>query len=178
MNGMLTPWLEARGLSNLTRGVLYFAVSRRGAPIQVGEPSLFNGPHASAVVSWLQGLEIDASEVGEEAFQSVEVEKLLWNCVFGLLCGVSGKPVGLLCDEHIDVVEGMTKEFIEVARESRGIRLQLEQVLPAMVKYSHSISDYVGRVSDWPFRNGWFVQAGNTAGVPMPIHDAWVARLP
>ena len=45
-NGMLRPWLASRGLSEVTRGLLFFAVSSRGATPEVGGPSPFTGPHA------------------------------------------------------------------------------------------------------------------------------------
>jgi len=174
-NGMLTPWLKARGYDKVSRGVLYFAVPKRGAPIEVGDASPFCGGRAGEVVEWLESLGLGARETGSEAFKAIEVEKLLWNCVFGLMCGLSGETVGHLCDASLPVIREMTAELIAVASASRGVTLDHDRVVRSMVAYSQSIAGYVGRVSDWEFRNGWFVQAAEKAGVPTPVHSEWVS---
>ena len=172
-NGMLSPWLAERDWQDATRGVLYFAVPKRGAPVDVGEPSPFCGPRAHEAAEWLEALGIDSKVVSTAQFESVEVEKLLWNCVFGLLCGATKQSVGVLCDDHDEDIRNMTAELIEVAAKSRGVVLDLHPVVENMMAYSRSIADYVGRVSDWEFRNGWFVQAAEEMGLQMPCHAQW-----
>ena len=93
-NGMLTPWLHEQNWSQVTRGVLYMAVPKRGAPVQLADPSPFSGPQAKAVVDWFSALDLPVTESTSDRFQQIEVEKLLWNCVFGLLCHVSQKVSG------------------------------------------------------------------------------------
>ena len=70
----------------------------------------------------------------------------------------------------------MTEELISVAARRRGVELDAYKVVPEMVAYSRSISNYVGRVSDWSFRNGWFVQSAEELGIDMPCHSSWQAQ--
>jgi hypothetical protein len=176
-NGMLSPWLADRGLGSFSRGVLYFAVPVRGAPIDVGGSSPFCGPQASAVVLWLQRVGVAAVETDAETFKGIEVEKLLWNCVFGLLCAASQEPVGRLCDARLPVIRALTTELLSVASANLGVTLAVDSVVDGMVAYSQSIPNYTGRISDWDFRNGWFVEAAKESGVDMPIHTEWAARV-
>ncbi|MCA9660431.1 MAG: hypothetical protein KC486_18955, partial [Myxococcales bacterium] len=78
-NGMLRPWITARGLEQVTRGLLFFAVSRRGDRPEPGGSSPFYGPHAAAVVAWLSEIGIPAEVVDAGAFAAIELEKLIWN---------------------------------------------------------------------------------------------------
>ena len=57
-NGMLRPWLGTRGLTKATRGLLFFAVARRGDTPVPGGPSPFTGPRAEEVVAWLEGMNL------------------------------------------------------------------------------------------------------------------------
>lgn len=176
-NGMLTPWLEKQQLGMVTRGVLYMAVPTRGAPMQLADPSPFTGPHAGTVVEWFQALNLPVIQTTTQAFQKIEVEKLLWNCVFGLLCQVSQKSVGTLCVSESSAIASMTAELLHVAAVARGVHLDVDTVLQGMLDYSATIAEYVGRVSDWEFRNGWFVRAASTHGLSMPTHEQWASQL-
>ena len=175
-NGMLGPWLSQQGLGEVTRGVLYFAVSSRGGPITVGASSPFAGPRAAEIVEWLVGLDIAAHEVSIPAFAEIEFEKLIWNSVFGLMCGVTGKTVGTLCESDAEACRGLVEEFREIGRVSEGLELDSDQLWTSLVSYSNTIAGYTGRVTDWEWRNGWLVQRAETLSVPTPLHDAWIRR--
>ena len=176
-NGMLTPWLHEQNWSQVTRGVLYMAVPKRGAPVQLADPSPFSGPQAKAVVDWFSALDLPVTETTSDRFQQIEVEKLLWNCVFGLLCHVIQKSVGTLCVSEASAIASMTEELLHVAAVGRGVHLDVYAVLRGMLDYSATIPDYVGRVSDWEFRNGWFVRAASSLGLSMPTHERWASQL-
>src|SRR5690606_13983845 len=62
-NGMLRPWLAARGLSAATRGLLFMAVPRRGAAIEPGGESPFHGPHAQALLDAFRAAALPARVV-------------------------------------------------------------------------------------------------------------------
>jgi len=167
-NGMLRPWLIQRGLTGCTRGLLFFAVPSRGAPLDPGGNSPFVGPHAKAVVDWLGSVEVPASVVSEQAFAVTELEKLLWNCCFGLLCEHTGKPVGGVVREHGALLSQLADELMQRGMAAFG--LDLDDAARAAMKdrlsaYSLSIPDYKGAVKEWPWRNGWFADIATAPGL-------------
>lgn len=167
-NGMLRPWLAQRGLTGNTRGLLFFAVPSRGAPLEPGGQSPFVGPHAQAVVSWLSSVDVPAAVVDAQAFAVTELEKLLWNCCFGLLCEHTGEPVGAVVEEHGPLLTQLAEELMHWGMPAFGLSLETA-ARAAMVErlraYSRSIPDYRGAVKEWPWRNGWFVEVAREPGL-------------
>lgn len=176
-NGMLRPWLRERRMNNVTRGLLFFAVASRGAPVAPGKPSPFTGPFAPVVVHWLGSVGIAAVEVDPLKFAAVELEKLIWNSAFGLLCEVWDVSVGEVCDRHGDALRALTEEFRVIGRKSMGVELDLEFLLGSLVAYSRTIADYQGAVKEWPWRNGWFADEATRLGVATPVHTALLERV-
>ncbi|MCR9160767.1 MAG: ketopantoate reductase family protein [Nannocystaceae bacterium] len=167
-NGMLRPWLAEHGLESATRGLLFFAVPSRGAPLDPGGNSPFVGPHAAAVAQWLGRINVPASVVEPRSFAVTELEKLLWNCCFGLLCEHTGESVGTIVDEHDDVFSPLVDELLE--RGMPAFELDLDAAARDAMKerlraYSRSIADYRGAVKEWKWRNGWFVQIADAPGL-------------
>ena len=171
-NGMLRPWLQDQGLTDNTRGLLFFAVPSRGATIQPGPPSPVVGAHANAVVTFLSACGAPAECVSQQAFTNLEHEKLVWNSAFGLLCQALGATVGQVVSEHNDTLAKLVRELHEVASTELDITLSLQALLPRLCDYSMSIPDYTGAVKEWPWRNGWYVRVAREHGVEMPLHTA------
>jgi len=177
-NGMLRDWQAAAGLSHATRGLLFFAVPSRGAPIEVGGPSPFTGPHAAAVVEFMTAIEVPAEVVDAAAFARVELEKLVWNAAFGLLCERFEASVGTLVEAHADVTTALCGELLDVGARKLGLPLDAaarEGMIARLLAYSRSIAGYRGAVKEWPWRNGWFVAAADAIGVATPCHTALLA---
>lgn len=167
-NGMLRPWLAQRGLASATRGLLFFAVPSRGAALDPGGDSPFVGPQAGAVVEWLRRVDVPSSNVDAEVFAVTELEKLLWNCCFGLLCEHTGKSVGAIVDEHDVVFSQLVDELLHWGMPAFGLALDLqarEAMKERLRAYSRSIADYRGAVKEWPWRNGWFVNVAREPGL-------------
>ncbi len=169
-NGMLDPWLEGHGLSGNTRGLLYFAVERRGGPIEPGAASPFVGRHAAAVVRWLGALGVPAVEVDAAAFAAAMLEKLIWNAAFGLLCQAHGATVGEVCERHAGELGALCEELAAVGRAALGVELATAPLCERLCAYSRSIPGYRGAVKEWRWRNGWFAEAAAAHGVATPIH--------
>lgn len=166
-NGMLRPWLESKGLASASRGLLFFAVATREAPLVPGSDSLFMGSMAEEVVSWLEALEVPAKSVAQEAFAEVELEKLLWNCTMGLMCELTDEPVGGVVEHHAEALGRLVEELLEVGMPSFGLNLDAkarEALEGRLIAYSRSIPDYRAAVKEWPWRNGFFVEAAGTPG--------------
>ncbi|MEZ4385933.1 MAG: ketopantoate reductase C-terminal domain-containing protein [Nannocystaceae bacterium] len=175
-NGMLRPWIRARGLDGVTRGLLFFAVSRRGDRPEPGGASPFTGPHAEAVVAWLSRLEIPAEVVGAGEFAAVELEKLIWNSAFGLLCQVHAESVGTIVDGRAAQLRALVAEMAAVGEAALAVPLELDPLFDRLCAYSRSIASYRGAVKEWPWRNGWFVQAAKERAVATPVHDGLLAQ--
>ncbi len=167
-NGMLRPWLQRRGLAGATRGLLFFAVPTRGAPLEPGGNSPFTGPQAEVTAAWLRRLEVPATAVAPESFAVTELEKLLWNCCFGLLCEHTDKPVGAVVEEHAELLSRLVDELMHLGMPAFGLSLDeaaREAMKARLCEYSRSIPDYRGAVKEWPWRNGWFAEVARAPGL-------------
>jgi len=98
-NGMLRSFLAEQGLGDVTRGILFFAVQRKNDTPVPGGDSPFFGPRAEVVASRLADAGLPSVVLTDEGFREVELEKLLWNCVFGLLCEAYNATVGQIATE-------------------------------------------------------------------------------
>ena len=176
-NGMIRPWLSAHGLEDNTRGLLFFAVERRGGPIQPGAPSPFTGRHAAAVVAWLEALGVPAAAVDAAAFAAVELEKLIWNAAFGLLCERHQASVGAICEAHGAELAALCGELAAIGEAALGVRLERGPLVDRLCAYSRSIAGYVGAVKEWRWRNGWFVEEAARRGIAAPTHERLLAEV-
>lgn len=175
-NGMISPWLAARGLAANTRGLLYFAVPRRGAAIEPGGVSLFAGPHAAALVAWFAEMALPAAALARADFEAAMFEKLIWNAAFGLLCERFDCPVGQVLAEHDAELAALVAELAAIARAA-GVALEPAPLAERLRSYSRSIPAYRGAVKDWEWRSGWLVRAAADLGVATPVHAALLRDL-
>ena len=159
-NGMLQTWFAEAGLQNVTQGLLYIAVSKVGDVPVDGRRSVVTGPQADAFVELMNGLGLQCRAVSPSEYVFEMLEKLLWNCVFGLLCQVHDATVGDIVLHHKDSVARLTTELLDVACTDLGHPLPSEDAQAALVErlctYSLSIKNYEGAVKEWRWRNGWF----------------------
>jgi ketopantoate reductase len=169
-NGMLRPWLAEHGLSGATRGLLFIAVAKRGDPIQAGAASPFCGPRAAAVVATLTAHGVPAELVSAERFKAIELEKLIWNCAFGLCCEAFGATVGEVVEQRADELRAVVAELLAVGERLLGVELELDPLVERLSAYSRSIADFRGAVREWRWRNGAFVDAAEQLGMTMPMH--------
>ncbi|PRQ02147.1 2-dehydropantoate 2-reductase [Enhygromyxa salina] len=176
-NGMLRPWLREQGLADATRGLLFMAVPARGAPIEPGGESPFVGAHAPTLVEAFRAVGLPAALVDAQAFAEVELEKLIWNCAFGLLCEALGCDVGTVVEDHGERLGELVAELLAVGGPALGVELDLAALVDRLSAYSRSIAGYRGAVKEWRWRNGWFVETARERGVATPVHDRLLAAL-
>ena len=170
-NGMLRPWIAEQNLPQVTRGLLFFAVAARGDDLVPGGLSPFTGPRASAVVQWLQRIDVPAEVVDETSFRGTELEKLIWNCAFGLMCQRYDVSVGTVVVHHREELRALVAEMNAVGGGALGVQHDLGGLLERLCDYSRSIASYRGAVKEWAWRNGWFVSLCHEGATPMPVHD-------
>ncbi|PRP98627.1 ketopantoate reductase family protein [Enhygromyxa salina] len=176
-NGMLRPWLREHGLTEVTRGLLFVAVPTRGAPIEPGGESPFFGPHAATMVQAFTRVGLPAAVVSADAFAAVELEKLIWNCAFGLCCEAFDCDVGTVVRDHAEQLRALVAELLEVGAPALGVELELGPLVNRLCDYSRSIPSYRGAVKEWPWRNGWFVETAREQGRATPTHAQLLARV-
>lgn len=175
-NGMIRGWLAEHGLAGATRGLLFLAVARRGDPPIPGGPSPFHGPHAAAMVDFFTDLRLPATEVDADSFAPIELEKLIWNSAFGLLCQAYDLSVGEVVERQPDALRAVASELAEIGRVALDVDLEIEALTERLAAYSRTIADYRGAVREWRWRNGWFVDAARRHGIATPAHDRHLAR--
>lgn len=176
-NGMLDPWLEDHGLDGNTRGLLFFAVDKRDAPPSPGGVSRFTGPHANTMVLWLESLGLRSEAIGRRAFTAVMLEKLIWNCAFGLLCERFDTDVGGVLEHHEAELAALSRELGEVGRVALGVELDPTTLLANLRAYASSIPRTRAGLKEWPWRGGWFIAAARSHGLTLPTHAMLVAGL-
>jgi ketopantoate reductase len=167
-NGMIRDWLAKHQLQDATRGLLFFAVPSRGAPIETGPANPFWGPHAAALVEWFGQLGLPAEALDTRAFAIAELEKLLWNSCFGLLCERFDADVGTVVREHADTLGALVLELLPISEPAFELSLAMrdrEAMLERMRSYAARIPTNRASVKEWPWRNGWFV-----GREPTPLH--------
>ena len=89
-------------------------------------------------------------------------EKLLWNCVFGLLCRIHKKNVGTIVAENKDQITSLCNELVRVIEDTQGVSLDTG-VVDRLCEYSLTIADYQGDVKEFKWRNGWFLDQKRTS---------------
>lgn len=178
-NGMLRPWLASRELE-VTRGLLFFAVPRKGARPEPGGRSPLHGRHAGLVAGWLSALGLPAEEVPRRAFAELELEKLIWNSAFGLLCERFEAAVGAIVERERETLAALARELMIVGRLGLSLPPAGERERAALVEslcsYSRSIPDYRGAVKEWRWRNGWFVDEARQRSIATPVHARLLAE--
>ena len=179
-NGMLRDFLAAQALGDATRGLLFFAVAKRGEPLTPGGTSPFCGPRAPEVVAWMHAHEVPAEVVEPEAFALLELEKLAWNCSFGLACEAFGLTVGEVVETRRETIDTMVAEMVRVGAPAVGLeasKIDAVAMAARCCDYSRSIPSYRGAVKEWTWRNGWFVETSAREGIEMSVHAELLAKV-
>src|SRR5690606_34850746 len=138
--------------------------------------SPFYGPHAQTMVDAFTAAKLPAAVVDGPSFAAAELEKLLWNSCFGLLCDAHQCDVGTVVSEHHDDLRALVAELLALGAPALGVSLELDPLVERLAAYSRSIPTYRGAVKEWRWRNGWFVDLAGERGESLPVHDRLLAR--
>lgn len=176
-NGALTEWLADNGASDSTRGLLYFAVAKRGDPISPGEPlSPFTGRHAMTMATWMGALGVPSRDVVWPHFVVEEGVKLGWLLTHGVLCELYNVDVGTIAASRRSELTALSREVLAVWRAARGVELSTRPFVDRLCEYSASIPTYRASVKEWKWRNGWMVRAARRYRVSAPLHEELLRR--
>ena len=169
-NGAIREMLRSQALQRATRGLLYFAVSRLGEPIQPGGTSWFSGTHSLALARWFGQMGLAAESVDWGRFSFYEFQKLCWIAAFGPLCDRHQVSVGEVVAHHHSELQALVAEFAAVGRVAFGVDVPLDYLVRSLCDYSNTIPDYRASTKEWAWRNGWFVDTATRRGVSTPTH--------
>jgi ketopantoate reductase len=169
-NGMLQPFLRAHHLEDVTQAILYFAISKIGAPAEDGKNTVVTGKWSQDFCNLLAKGGIQCKEVPPKKFLETMAEKLLWNTIFGLICEVHRCSVGEAVTEHESEGIHLLAELQPIIE--RYCKIALGQNLWMRLRaYSLQIPSYRGALKEVEWRNKWFLQQEST-----PIHATLMTR--
>ena len=166
-NGMLTPWLHEQNWSQVTRGVYTWQYQSEERPYnwqtRVHSLVLKQKLLSTGFLRWTFLL---------RKRHRIDSSKSRWKNCSGTasldFCVTSVKSRWERYVSEASAIASMTEELLHVTLCWSGVHLDVDAVLRGMLDYSATIPDYVGRVSDWEFRNGWFVRAASSLGSQCP----------
>ena len=170
-NGAIREHLRENALQQATRGLLYFAVSRIGDPIQPGGTSWFSGTHALAIARWFGGMGLASESVDWGRFSFYELQKMCWIAAFGPLCDRHDVSVGVVVSEHRPELEALVAELAATGRVAFGVDVPLPYLVQSLCDYSNTIPDYRASTKEWRWRNGWFVDTARRHGLEIPVQE-------
>lgn len=176
-NGMLRPWLAARGLLGGTEGALYVAVTTPGGAPVPGGDSVLSGPWAARVAGLMASHGVAARAVSPAELDRELSVKLGWILAFGLLGEVEQASVGGLLDAHRPALQALIAELHPLLVAELGLDLDLPALEARLVGYSANIRHFPARLKERRWRTGWAAGAAEARGLKMPLHADLLRRV-
>jgi len=188
-NGMLQPFLDARGLGDATQVLIYFAVAKLGEMPTDGvtdlEPEGLTaacGKHAAAVAARLHRQGLACRVLPPDAFRACMLEKLIWISAF-MLVGAAhpGATVGDVERQHSAEVRALIEELAQGTSAAAGVEFG-PRLADRLCAYARAVAHFPTAVKEFEWRNGWFVgfskQAmGTNFADPFPKHTALLKQV-
>ena len=180
-NGILTNYLETKGLADNTQALIYFAVSKLGENPIDGKTDLNPEGLTAVTGKWgedlairLQSGDLSCHNLDRDTWTIAMLEKHIWICAF-MAVGVKHQcTVGDVESKHTDEVKEMITQLGMAASQETGIQFPngLEDRLCA---YARSVAHFPTALKEFEWRNGWFVDITLKAGSelrsdPCPAH--------
>jgi len=180
-NGMLQPWLDARGLGENTQALIYFAVAKMGESPTDGKTdanpeglTAVTGKWAEAFAERLISGGLSCKVLGSNAYTASMLEKLVWISAFMLVGAKHQVTVGEVEGSHQQEVAALIEEMAVGGAKELGITLE-SGVVNRLCAYARSVAHFPTAVKEFEWRNGWFydiskreLQAGRPD--PFPLH--------
>ena len=189
-NGMLLPWLEAKGLGDATQVLVYFAVAKKGEAPTDGKTdtnpeglTAAYGKHARAIQERLHKHGLSCKVLPKQEFKQSMLEKLVWICSF-MLVGAKhgGCTVGEVESTYTDEVGSLITELYASGAQALGIAEHNDGVVERLCAYARSVAHFPTAVKEFPWRNGYFYElskkeldSGNAD--PCPTHTAMLKEV-
>lgn len=157
-NGMLSPFIDALKNPIAGRAILYFAVSKKGERAKPGGDTLVCGDKANSIAKFFESVDIPVKIVSQSELAKVEMEKLLWNSVMGLMGEVHSESVAQTLERWSEVEE-VISELLPVIEKDAGIVFDKNRLFNSLRDYSKEVAHFEARIKEWEWRNQWFFDA-------------------
>ncbi|KXZ51723.1 hypothetical protein GPECTOR_11g170 [Gonium pectorale] len=153
-NGMLQPWLDARGLGENTQVLVYFAVAKKGDKPTDGKTDVnpegltaAYGKHAQAVADRLHSAGLSCKVLGKADFQRAMLEKLVWISAFMLVGAKHKATVGQVEVEHKGEMAALISELCAAGAAELGVGLAGGEV-ERLLAYARSVAHFPTAVKE------------------------------
>jgi ketopantoate reductase len=164
-NGWIRPLLAGR--EHLTRGLIWF--TSKGDFLRQLRPSPFCGPLAEQLASALSSGGISATEVDDQRFSELEVDKMGFNCVVGLPLAVHGVTLGAYLQEHREEARALFRESAAACAAELDVSVD-EHWWDQFVASCDPIGwVHTGAAKALEFRNGAVARLAARHGIPVPV---------
>ena len=120
-NGWIRPLVD--DFPGCTRGLIWFTA--KGEFFKPLRPTPFCGPAAAGLAAACEAAAIPATAVGEAEFDSLDAEKMGFNCVVGLPLAVHGVSLGEYLNGMTGEAESLFAESVAVCAAAVGARAKV-----------------------------------------------------
>lgn len=165
-NGFYDQILQDYGIRHVTKLLLYIAIPHKGDDPNDGGQSVVTGKYSDMLCQLFCENHLQLRAASYEEFTISSMEKLIWLCVFGLLCDIYKISVGDVVYHHLALLRELIKELQGVAAQIYPELYNDPTLCDRVVDYARSLgSCYAASLKEYDFRNGWFLQRKQT-----PLH--------
>lgn len=185
-NGMLQPFLDARGLGANTQCLIYFAVAKAGEKPTDGITDLnpegltaVTGKWADAVAARFNGSDLSCHVLDASTYEGSMYEKLIWICAM-MLVGAQheGAKVGDVATTYKDEVVALIEELMSGLS---GVKFAPGAV-DRLIAYAKTVAHFPCGVKEFQWRNGFFYELSQKAIAagkpdPFPIHTRLLKNI-
>ena len=183
-NGVLTEYLESKGLEGNTQGLIYFAVSKKGEKPIDGITDV--NPEGLTAITGKWGEDFRARlamgglrchVLDKPTWTVAMLEKHIWICAFMAVgAKYKGITVGEVEREHNAEVRSLIAELAAAATLKTKVAFPAG-VADRLCAYARSVAHFPTALKEIEWRNGWFTditydQASKLQPDPLPQHTA------
>ena len=163
-NGILTPYLQSKGLSENTQGLVYFAVSKKGETPIDGVTDMnpegltaVTGKWADDLAARLKNGGLSCHVMDKPTWEVAMLSKHIWICAFMAIGAKHGGiTVGAVEKEHNAEVKELINEMAIAASSETGLKFPSD-LADKLCAYARSVAHFPTALKEFEWRNGWFV---------------------
>lgn len=163
-NGILTEFLQEKGLADNTQALIYFAVAKKGENPIDGKTDLNPEGLTSATGKWANDLSMRLQSGGltchvydKETFEIAMLEKHIWICAFMAVGSKYKCTVGEVESIHSQEVRAVIAE-LAISAASRCKVSFPPGVEDRLCAYARSVAHFPTALKEFEWRNGWFME--------------------
>ena len=165
-NGWIRPLLH--DLPNTTRGLIWF--TSKGEFFQILRPNVFFGPLAGTLSLALAAGGLPSEAVEATTYDSLDAEKMGFNCLVGLPLAVRGLSLGAYLDSYPDEARAVFDEAVGACSAATGAKINTKAWGEFLESARHLGWIRVSEAKALEFRNQAVVALAAESGCPAPAN--------